>query len=309
MNHIAQRCAHPTEAFHMNRHLRAFTLIELLVVIAIIAILAAILFPVFAQAKMQAKKASDLSNLKNLDLASLMYTNDSDDYFTMGGSCIAPPSSGWCPDNSFITWRETIFPYIKNGLGSGASAGRLGGTPYEWGGIYATPAAPLYGRSYEAHGTMLQVPDAWGWNWNNTGEIQTHSETQLRHAAQSMMLTTQGIILDNTKGIYVGDPSGNGIIDASWGYNDSNGNPDYPGGDADATWANGGWYDNVTPRYRYNGMADFAFADGHAKAVKKGTPILCQYLVLPEIGHDYQGTANGNTFSPGQTCGKESQYQ
>jgi prepilin-type N-terminal cleavage/methylation domain-containing protein/prepilin-type processing-associated H-X9-DG protein len=58
---------------------RAFTLIELLVVIAIIAILAAILFPVFAQAKAAAKAAVGLSNIKQLDLATIMYSNDFDD--------------------------------------------------------------------------------------------------------------------------------------------------------------------------------------------------------------------------------------
>jgi len=124
-----------------------------------------------------------------------------------------------------------------------------------------------------------------------------------------MLMTTQGIQTDNTKGIYQGDPSGNGIIDANWAYNDANGNPDYPGGDADATGANGGWYDNVTPRYRYAGIANFAFADGHVKGVKKGTPILCQFLTVPEIGHDYQGGNNTNIFSPGQTCGNETKYQ
>jgi prepilin-type N-terminal cleavage/methylation domain-containing protein/prepilin-type processing-associated H-X9-DG protein len=61
---------------------RGFTLIELLVVIAIIAILAAILFPVFAQAKRAAKASSDLSNLKQLDLACIMYSNDYDDQFS-----------------------------------------------------------------------------------------------------------------------------------------------------------------------------------------------------------------------------------
>ncbi|MDR3688317.1 MAG: prepilin-type N-terminal cleavage/methylation domain-containing protein [Fimbriimonas sp.] len=295
----------------MNRKTHAFTLIELLVVIAIIAILAAILFPVFAQAKMAAKKANDVSNLKNLSLALLMYPADYDDHFTMGGTCVQPGASGWCADAQFMTWRETTYPYIKNGQGSGTDAGRASGTAYEWGGIYATPAAPQYGRGYEAHGTLIQVPDLWGWNWvSGSGKIATYSQTILRHPAQTMLLTTQGIVLDNVKGKYTGDPSGNGIVDSTWAYNDANGNPDFPGGDADATWANNGWYDNVTPRYRYNGTANFAFADGHCKSVKKGTPILCQYLVLPEIGHDYQGSTDiATVFSPGSKCGNETNYQ
>src|SRR5271166_727759 len=62
---------------------KAFTLIELLVVIAIIAILAAILFPVFAQAKAAAKKTADLSNMKQIELGTLMYTNDFDDHYML----------------------------------------------------------------------------------------------------------------------------------------------------------------------------------------------------------------------------------
>ena len=57
---------------------KAFTLIELLVVIAIIAILAAILFPVFAQAKEAAKSTACLSNLKQMNVATILYTTDSD---------------------------------------------------------------------------------------------------------------------------------------------------------------------------------------------------------------------------------------
>ena len=58
---------------------RGFTLIELLVVIAIIAILAAILFPVFARARAKAKQASCMSNLKELAMAGIMYAQDYDD--------------------------------------------------------------------------------------------------------------------------------------------------------------------------------------------------------------------------------------
>lgn len=64
----------------MRQH-RAFTLIELLVVIAIIAILAAILFPVFAQARLAAKKTTALSAVKQIGLGSVMYANDFDDRF------------------------------------------------------------------------------------------------------------------------------------------------------------------------------------------------------------------------------------
>ena len=63
----------------------AFTLIELLVVIAIIAILAAILFPVFAQAREKARQTSCLSNVKQINLATLMYVQDYEETFPFHG--------------------------------------------------------------------------------------------------------------------------------------------------------------------------------------------------------------------------------
>ncbi len=79
-----------------------FTLIELLVVIAIIAILAAILFPVFAKAKEAAKKTSDLSNLKQNMTATLIYSNDYDDYI---------PHTNWQEDYVFAA---RVLLYTKN---------------------------------------------------------------------------------------------------------------------------------------------------------------------------------------------------
>jgi prepilin-type N-terminal cleavage/methylation domain-containing protein/prepilin-type processing-associated H-X9-DG protein len=106
---------------------RAFTLIELLVVIAIIAILAAILFPVFAQAKASAQKTSCLSNIRQIDLASIMYADDSDDTGPAAthNAVGANVAGGWmyyirfpAADNLLPAAYEpnmgTIYPYVKN---------------------------------------------------------------------------------------------------------------------------------------------------------------------------------------------------
>lgn len=85
-----------------------FTLIELLVVIAIIAILAAILFPVFAQARDKARMTSCQSNLKQLALATLQYAQDYDEVFP-----IAEDPTGGVAGWSAMTWPAEIVPYVK----------------------------------------------------------------------------------------------------------------------------------------------------------------------------------------------------
>lgn len=80
---------------------RAFTLIELLVVIAIIAILAAMLLPALARAKMQSYKSKDMSNLKDVQLAALMYKDDSQGYLLPNAPYTEPLSS------TAKTWIDT----------------------------------------------------------------------------------------------------------------------------------------------------------------------------------------------------------
>jgi len=71
------------------RRNKGFTLIELLVVIAIIAILAAILFPVFAKAREAARATSCLSNIKQLGLGLQMYMGENDQLFPVNNRAAA----------------------------------------------------------------------------------------------------------------------------------------------------------------------------------------------------------------------------
>jgi prepilin-type N-terminal cleavage/methylation domain-containing protein len=131
---------------------KAFTLIELLVVIAIIAILAAILFPVFAQAKAAAKRVSDLSNNKQIGLGMLMYSNDYDDT----EAPVSQADWSW-PRWQYISWKDVILPYIKNG-----------GQP-----IQANGAA--YTNNQNSNGGIFASP-TWSDNWasdSTTGDQET----------------------------------------------------------------------------------------------------------------------------------------
>jgi len=88
---------------------QGFTLIELLVVIAIIAILAAILFPVFAKAREKAMTTQCLNNVKQLALALQMYLGDWDGFYPL-----ATGNYGEYPTPPVPNMQTALMSYAEN---------------------------------------------------------------------------------------------------------------------------------------------------------------------------------------------------
>ncbi len=284
---------------------KAFTLIELLVVIAIIAILAAILFPVFAQAKAAAKKTADLSNSKQHATSVIMYSGDYDDMFPRqvyrrnNGTVW-----GW---STPITWREATMPYVKNGekvYTDGTVSVKLAD-----GGLFDTPAKPGARGSYNSN--RILMPGYCWWDvpvgsWqcdsddygvpNGNSPQPSISQTALDAPAQIISTFTVGINPDwNASGdfmeaspywfgggqwppVFTGPNSGE-KFDA-----DSNVAPTYG-----------------MPRYRYTDGLNNAYADGHAKFIKKGALHWCKYVYVKGFSSD-RGELWDWMFDPGQPC-------
>jgi prepilin-type N-terminal cleavage/methylation domain-containing protein/prepilin-type processing-associated H-X9-DG protein len=224
------------------RRLRiAFTLIELLVVIAIIAILAAILFPVFAQAREKARATSCLSNEKQITLATLMYAQDYDGTFPLytydynvywvGGR----DNFGQPLDKR----RGLIYPYLKNG---------------------DIQKCPSYGGEVNLGGV------GYGYNFNIAGDGYDPNTFIIIHPATDATLTHP------SDTILFGD-AGNRTDEKAISPIDMNPNV----GPAQeviileppSNWCFAGYGCTSSEDFRHQTFANFSFADGHVKAIKR----------------------------------------
>jgi len=97
-------CAHP----HVHAKSWGFTLIELLVVIAITAILASLLLPVLVMAKIKAQTAQCTSNFKQMQLGSILYNSEYEDYMAPNSDA-GPGSHGQdFEDPSWVAGNMTL---------------------------------------------------------------------------------------------------------------------------------------------------------------------------------------------------------
>ena len=271
----------------MKTSFKAFTLIELLVVIAIIAILAAILFPVFAKVREKARQASCASNMKQVSLAIMQYTQDYDETFPLANTGLYQ----WSP------WNQAVLPYVKSLAvfncpdDSSAGAPMPTGAGGGWAGVgmsYSVNALTgWYSAPWDAPHTIGVFgfpPNAPGFgDWSTKYFHGSATLSQLNQPSDIVMMAeTHTDDLMKAAGTF--NSSGWGICSAikSWGDWDCNGygtTPNSAAGGVEARFFNEN-LDGSVSHVHGSYMANFAYTDGHVKAVKPymtSTPTVNQW--------------------------------
>lgn len=253
---------------------RGFTLIELLVVIAIIAILAAILFPVFARARENARKASCLSNLKQLGLGLMQYVQDYDEKYPMN-EYNEPAIGNW------HTWGKDVQPYLK----SGQSLNGGGGWQPAAGGIFRCPSFPVEEEyNYGIHPDIIRTGGNMDWS---PATVTVASMASIENPASIILIADKG-----SNGGQAGWAS-KWFYAAEWFYLNTVGsnppstqqrnNTDLTLGDCDSPGGTSVFNCTASIRYRHNGVANLAYADGHAKALIRGRLSWYDNLYVPAL--------------------------
>lgn len=284
---------------------KAFTLIELLVVIAIIAILAAILFPVFAAAKESAKKTQDLSNTKNQASAIIMYSADNDDMYPR--QVYKRPNNNLWGWNVPFTWREAVMPYVKNGTTNYSDGTTT--IPLAEGGIWSTPAKPTGRGVYQSNRILMPAYCYWNepnssWDCDSTDDGYPNGKPVMPSVSVTQLDAPAQIIATFTVGI---NPDWNASGDFSeaswWWWGGAQWPPVFTGPTSGEKWdADSNVFPTYSmPRYRYQGGMNNAYADGHAKFIKKGQLNWCKYVYVKGITSDYRNNWDW-LFDPGQPC-------
>jgi prepilin-type N-terminal cleavage/methylation domain-containing protein/prepilin-type processing-associated H-X9-DG protein len=252
-----------------TRRRAAFTLIELLVVIAIIAILAAILFPAFAAAREKARQIMCGSNEKQIALACISYSEDNDGRFPIG---FAWPTGASVP----TCWMEEIAPYLNSTGILQCSDDGLAGIPADGLNVSYTANGEIWANwgaadEFVPVGPMSVASGVWDADTAGVGSL---NDSQISFPDNSILLTESW-----SQDWYATSPNnyGNGKIGNAmsfWAMRDvidGNSNP-MPNGQAATTsgWdsgPNGAVSAHLRTTIDNGGLANFAFCDGHVKAM------------------------------------------
>lgn len=273
-----------------------FTLIELLVVIAIIAILAAILFPVCAQAREKARQTTCLSNEKQIALGVMMYIQDHDETFPRLEYTEGTLRQWYAP----LTWDVAVAPYIKNGSATVTWA-TTDNSPaiITSGGMWLCPSQPQADahRTYSGNDTVF-TQLRYGIDGK---DIPVTTLAQLTRASDIVIISENNNILS-----YYG-ASDRLSGDAYW---QCGGGPyKCSGPESGAKWDKdiagtepNEWQWAQMARYRHSGVSNFAFADGHVKAITKGQLNWCKNFYYPGIGSAYSPETPMFLFNAGESC-------
>lgn len=301
-----------THSTAFGRQRSGFTLIELLVVIAIIAILAAILFPVFAKVREKARQISCSSNLKQITLGILQYQQDYDEMFPMG------ETQASAADGGFYGWPTEVAPYLKSTAVLECPDDPLAGETLTeaWGktteisyAVNGAEAANWAAGQFILVGPMGQVNVAWDSPClvdaqqptcaaGTTGQASL-TDAQVTVPDSSILMCEQwssDIAAASTAGHWSGE-AGNGAVQPSgWPYAsyviDANSNP-IPRGDFSGTYWPQGSDGQTSAHYRDNandGMENFAFCDGHVKAMHPSQTFPLGWT--DDGGHQTNGVSN-----------------